>query len=178
MNRFSKLPAINDNGFKLSESVAIFHYLGRKGFIPERWYPKDVKTLAKIDEYLQWNHNNLHIGAGMLFFMQQVIPMRTGKQPSVEEVKEQEKMLNRNLIDLENIWLADNKFVAGDEITFADLLAASAIEQTLIVLFTVDGRKYPKVHKWLQEVRDYFGPLFVEAHNFVYVYAKKNKEKV
>lgn len=174
VNRFHKVPAINDNGFQLSESVAIFHYLGRKEIIPERWYPKDLKTLTRIDEYLQWNHNNLHLGAGMLFFIQWVLPFRTGEKPTSAQIESQKKTLTKNLDDLENIWLKDTKFVTGDEITFADLMAVSAIEQVVgMKLFKFEDGKHAKVQAWINAVREYFGPTFKEAHQVVYKYGEK-----
>jgi glutathione S-transferase len=174
VNRFHKLPAINDNGFKLSESVAIFNYLGRKGAIPERWYPRDTKSLTKIDEYLQWQHNNLFMGAGILFYMQLVAPLRNGVLPSAEQIEFQKKNLVRNLNEMEYIWLHDTKFLTGNEITFADLMAASSIEQVVgMKLFKFEKYQHERVQKWLEEVRQYFGPTFKEAHRYVYKYGEK-----
>lgn len=177
MNRFHKLPAINDNGFKLSETVAIFHYLGRKEIIPERWYPKDLKARTRIDEFLQWNHNNLHMGAGMLFYMQWVLPFRTGVKPSERQVEAQKRSLVKCLDDLENLWLKESKFLAGNEVTFADLIAVSAVEQVIgMRLYEFEDKKHENVKKWLEEVRQYFGPAFKEAHQYVYKYGERIKE--
>lgn len=177
VNRFHKLPAINDNGFKLSETVAIFHYLGRKEIIPERWYPKDLKTRARIDEFLQWNHNNLHLGAGMLFFIQWILPFKTGVKPSVAEIDAQKRTLVKCLDDLDSIWLKDNKFLTGSEVTFADLIASSAIEQVIgMRLYEFEDQKHGNVKKWIDNVRQYFGPSFMEAHQFVYKYGKRIEE--
>lgn len=177
VNRFHKVPAINDDGFKLAESVAIFHYLGRKRTIPERWYPSDIKALSRIDEYLQWQHNNLLMAAGMLFYMQTLTPMKTGKMPAQKEIDQQKRTLIKSLDDLENIWLKDNKFLAGNEVTFADLMAASTIEQVIgLRLFSFDANKHQKVQKWREAVREFFGPTFKEAHHFVYKYGEKLAE--
>ena len=64
ISRFNKIPVIHHNGFKLTESVAIFHYLSRQGIIPSIWNPSDSKERAKIDEYNEWEHNNLRMTAG------------------------------------------------------------------------------------------------------------------
>lgn len=162
----------------LSESVAIFHYLGRQRVIPERWYPTDLKSLARIDEYLEWNHNNLHIGAGMLFYMIQVTPLLTGEQPTAEALLSQKRTLNRCLDDLENLWLRDNKFLTGNEISFADIVAASAVEQVIgMNLFKFEENRHNKVKKWLNDVKEFFGPHFKEAHKIVYKYGAGNIEK-
>lgn len=168
MNRFKKVPVINDDGFTLAESVAIFHYLGRKRIIPERWYPSDVRSRMKIDEYLQWNHNNLLAAAGLLF--------RTTFVLQVDDealIAQQKRTLVGILNVLENVWLCDKKFLVGSEITFPDLMAASVLEQVIgIKLFKVDAQIYPRISKWLDEVRKFFGPTYQEAHKYVYKYGE------
>lgn len=166
VNRFLKVPAINDNGFKLSESVAIFHYLGRSGIIPEQWYPKELKARTRIDEYLQWNHNNINYAAGMYFRLKWLL------KADEKEIKTQERILIKSLSDLENIWLCDNRFVAGSEVTFADLMAVCLLEQVVgMKLFTINEQQFPRVVKWMEDVRLSFSPHFQEAHKFVYKFA-------
>jgi glutathione S-transferase len=178
VNRFNKVPAIKEGDIKLSESVAIFHFLGRKGIIPSTWYPKDAKKLAKIDEYLQWQHGNLFNGAGILFYMQWVIPIQTGVKPIAEDIKEQIDFLNKNLYDLENIWLKENSFLIGNEISFADLMAVSMIEQVVALkLFKLDIQKYPKVSNWINYIRNYFGVPYIKAHEVIKKYGSKIASK-
>lgn len=168
VNRLHKVPAINDNGFMLSESVAIFHYLGRKGSLTDRWYPSDLKALTSIDEYLQWQHNNLTIGAGMTF-RALTNSLTNGAEPSAEEIELYKRTLIKSLDDLECIWLKDNKFLVGDEVTFADLMAASLLEQVVgTKLYKLDEKRHPKTKCWFDEVRKHFGVPFIEAHQFVY----------
>lgn len=70
INRFQKVPCIHDteNDFKLSESVAIFRYLMDKNpKVADRWYPRNAKIRALIDEYLEWQHNNTRLFAATYF---------------------------------------------------------------------------------------------------------------
>lgn len=174
MNRFHKVPAIKENDLLLSESVAIFHHLGRKEILPSRWYPKDLKKLAKIDEYLQWQHTNLFSGAGMLFYMQFVEPLRTGVRPSVEEVENQIRNLNKNLDDLENVWLKEYTFLTGNEISFADLMGVCQLQQVIALkLFQIDEKKHARVNKWHARVTCFFGDSFSYAHRIIYSYGEK-----
>lgn len=39
-------------------SIAILRYLCRTYNVADHWYPKDYKKQARIDEYLEWQHNN------------------------------------------------------------------------------------------------------------------------
>lgn len=175
VNRFQKVPTINENGFLLSESLAIFHYLGRRGIIPERWYPKkDLKAVIRIDECLQWQHTNLINGAGTLFYIQWVLPLKTGEKPSRNEIENQIRILSKNLDDLENDWLKHNKFLTGSEVTFADLMAACMLEQVIgLKLFKIDKKRHALVAVWIEEIRTYFGEHFQEAHHFIYLYGER-----
>lgn len=55
------MPAIKENDLMLLESEAISHYLGREEIVPSRWYPKDLKPMVKMDEYLHWQQNLCNI---------------------------------------------------------------------------------------------------------------------
>ena len=51
INRFHKVPVIHDNeGFKLSETVAIYHYLTRKNIIPSSNDSKKEEKIARNNE--------------------------------------------------------------------------------------------------------------------------------
>ena len=80
VNRFQKVPCIDDNGFKLSESVAIFRYLAAENQIEDHWYPVDVKKRALVDEYMEWQHNNTRITCAMFFQTKWLIPLMTGSK--------------------------------------------------------------------------------------------------
>lgn len=54
VNRFQKVPALVDNTFQLSESIAMFRYIAAKEKFDDHWYPKDLQTRGRIDEYLEW----------------------------------------------------------------------------------------------------------------------------
>lgn len=134
VNRFKKVPAIVDsNGFKLSESVAIFRYLAAKNEISDNWYPKDLQKRGRIDEYMEWQHMNTRQTCMYYFILKYLKPRTTGKEPGDDQIvmtsqKQMEEVLDR----MENLWLDDkpNTFIGGlSEISFADILAACELEQ-------------------------------------------------
>lgn len=178
INRFNKVPVIHENdGFKLSETVAIYHYLGRKRLIP---YPADdFKQIARIDEYLSWQHNSLASSTGILFFDAWVKPFRNinviphGQMVNVGRSLEY-VVLDQSLDDLEKIWLNDSKFLVGDEPTFADLIAACLIMQVVgIKLYSLDANKFPKVAQWLLSVKNFYNPEFDNAHQMIYKFGER-----
>lgn len=137
INRFQKVPCIDDDGFKLSESVAIFRYVmqSKKDYFDDHWYPNDNKSRAMIDEYLEWQHNNTRLGCAMYFQSKFLIPKMSGQPVSENKVQAFKKQMEGALTSLENIWLesADKQFIASKEISFADILAACELEQPKMV---------------------------------------------
>lgn len=180
VNRHHKLPVIHDNdGFRLAETIAIYHYLGRQGIISERWYPKDVRKLTKIDEFLSWNHNDLFLTTGSIFIDAWIKPYRDvggTEHGMMNNVKNPTEFvdIHKSLMMLENVWLEDSKYLIDDEPTFAEIIAACELMQIIgLRLFTIDQGKYPRVSRWLQDTKDFFNPQFDEAHKFVYKYGEK-----
>jgi glutathione S-transferase len=138
VNRFQKVPCIVDSdGFKLSESVAIFRYLmqNKKESFGDNWYPSDIRTRALIDEYLEWQHNNTRLGCAMYFQSKFLIPKISGQPPNESKVAAFKKQMENSLDLLENVWLAsaEKNFLATKEISFADILAACELEQPKMV---------------------------------------------
>ncbi len=80
INPNGKVPAMTDMHGKINlfESHAILKYLHESRGSPDHWYPKDPRKRAKVDEYLDWHHNGLRLGAGGYFFRKYVSPL-TGK---------------------------------------------------------------------------------------------------
>uniref|UniRef100_U5ESX6 glutathione transferase n=1 Tax=Corethrella appendiculata TaxID=1370023 RepID=U5ESX6_9DIPT len=174
INRFQKVPCIIHNDFKLSESVAIFRYLMREYKIPDHWYPKDSKVRAKVDEYLEWQHINTRLACARYFQAIWLKP-KMGQTVSENEVNESKFYMEYVLDLFENIWLQDgNKFITGNEITVADLLAACEIEQTKVTGYNAcEGR--PKLQKYLETVRAETNPFYDEAHKLIYKLTPKSK---
>lgn len=151
--------------------------MGRKKIIS---YPNDAKKIAKIDEFLCWQHNSLLASTGKIFYDSWIKPfnpsflmpphgmmINVGKPSNFVA-------LNQSLSDIESVWLKDQKFLASNEATFADLMAACAIMQIVeLKLYKLDGKRYPKLIKWLEDVKEEFNPEFDEAHKIVYKMGEK-----
>lgn len=132
INRFQKVPVIDDNGFKLAESVAILHYLDRKHEFPglKTLYPESINEKALVDEYLQWQHLNTRANCAMYFIYHWMLPMLNGSVPEAKKSRDITARMERTLDDLENIWLKEGqRFLTGDRLTAADIWAACELEQ-------------------------------------------------
>lgn len=134
VNRFKKVPAIVDNGYQLSESVAIFRYLASRNKIDDHWYPKNDKVRGRIDEYLEWQHVNTRQTCMQYFILSYLKPLTIG--PSADDahiIATAEKQMNSILDLFENLWLRPGCFISGtNQLSFADVLAACELEQPSI----------------------------------------------
>ncbi|KAG5684919.1 hypothetical protein PVAND_014127 [Polypedilum vanderplanki] len=180
VNRFQKVPCIVDGDFQLSESVAIFRYLieTRNG-VAENWYPKELKTRALVDEFLEYQHNAVRLPCAMYFQTKFLIPIFSGKPVNEERVRSFKKQMENSLDALENIWLqsTEKEFLATKEISFADVLAACELEQPKMAGYnTFEGR--PKLTKWYERVKEVTNPYYDEAHVIVNKVIQKNKSKL
>lgn len=131
VNRFKKVPCIKENNLKLSESVAIVKYLSREYQIPDHWYPNNSQHRAQVDEYLEWQHLNTRLACAQLFQTLWIQPKMFGKPVDEKKLKEVQKYVETTLDAVDKIWLGqNNKFLIGNEISVADLFAATEILQT------------------------------------------------
>lgn len=132
VNRFKKVPAIVDNGFQLSESVAIFRYLARRHNIGDPWYPKDDQVRARVDEYLEWQHVNTRQTCTQFFILAYLKKRTIGSSPDdVPVIASAQRQMSDSLDKLEKLWLKPSRFISGtDQFSFADVLAACELEQT------------------------------------------------
>ncbi|XP_045129234.1 glutathione S-transferase theta-1-like [Portunus trituberculatus] len=166
INPFQQVPAIDDNGFKLSESVAILRYLCREHNIDDHWYPKDSKAQARVDQYLEWQHVNTRISCAMYFQHKFLIPKMFGTEVNEKKVADFQSRMEDALENFETIWLKDQLFLAGNKASIADILAACELEQPSMAGYDVcEGR--PLVTAWLQRVREAFHPYYDEGHAIV-----------
>jgi len=69
---------------------------------------------------------------------------------------------------MENIFLADQPYLCGRDISIGDLLGICELMQPVIVGHKVFTNR-PKLEAWATRVKDRLNPHFDEAHKFVYI---------
>ncbi|XP_030316433.1 glutathione S-transferase theta-1-like [Calypte anna] len=164
VNILMKVPALKDGSFTLSESIAILLYLARKFKTPDHWYPSDLEKRARVDEYLSWQHINIRGKGSKLFLTKALVPVLTGQPLSPEKLEGVTEELNIVLKQFEEVFLQDKLFIAGSEISLADLVALVELMQPVSAGYDLFEER-PKLAQWRRRVEEAVGKqLFQEAH--------------
>ncbi|XP_042193068.1 glutathione S-transferase theta-2 isoform X1 [Callorhinchus milii] len=174
LNPMRKVPVIVDNGFVLTESVAILKYLASTYDVPQNWYPRDPQRRAKVDEYMAWQHLNTRMNTAKVFIFEVLIPQMTSQPVDDQKVSKALKDLEGTLDMLETMFLKDKPFLCGDDLTLADLLAICELMQPLggdrDVL-----KERPKLASWRSRVQSALGKTFEDVHAIVYRLRNKSR---
>uniref|UniRef100_A0A672MN32 glutathione transferase n=1 Tax=Sinocyclocheilus grahami TaxID=75366 RepID=A0A672MN32_SINGR len=180
LNPMQKLPVLEDNGFVLTESDAILKYLAIAYNVPDHWYPKMPEKRARVDEYTAWNHANMRTHISSIFLHEvgfDVLLPRMGQPANPEKLKKVLADLDGTLDKLENVFLKNQAFLCGDDISLADLLAVCELMQPLC-----SGRDIlkdrPKLLSWRSQVQSALSDSFEEAHSVVYQIREKFTAKL
>ncbi|KAL3857555.1 hypothetical protein ACJMK2_012207 [Sinanodonta woodiana] len=169
LNPFSRVPFIDDNGFILTESVAILRYLSQKYNVPEHWYPRsDIKKQSRVDQYLNWQHLNLRLNAAMTFQHLLLIPLMRNKPVDQKKVERFKLGLAESLMYMETYFLKDQMFLCGDDISVADILGACELMQLNAVMEEKLYESNPVLDAWMKRVKARLQPNFDEAHQITY----------
>jgi glutathione S-transferase len=151
VNPSGMVPAIDDEGFVLTECSAILKYLAEKHNSPA--YPKDIQKRARINERMDWFNTQFYREYAYHMIYPQIFPHHgrgsdEATKATVEWGKEQlkrwTKVLNDDII-------GKHKFVAGDEISIADYLGAGIVSVGDVT--RVDLSKYPNIDRWMKTMR-------------------------
>ncbi|MFK8021421.1 MAG: glutathione S-transferase family protein [Pseudomonadales bacterium] len=147
-----------DTGFMLSEAHAIMCYLARK----HKWtdlYPEGLQQRAKVDWYLHYHHRSVRDASlGM-------VAPRIRKDLNIPDIMQQSAASNltRALKAFESGWLAKSRFLAGDEMTLADIAAYVEIGQLQPQFTNVyNFAPFPNVQRWMNEM------ALVDGHDDVH----------
>ncbi|XP_060067897.1 glutathione S-transferase theta-1-like [Ylistrum balloti] len=161
-----RLPVIEDGGFILTECVAILKYLAVKYNVPDHWYPRtDLKAQARIDEYMNYQHLNTRTNMAMLFQNLWLLPMMLNRPIDRKKVDRYSNNVGVVIHQIDEYFLKDNRpFIAGDNISLADLLGLCEMMQLYACCQEKFIESNPKVNAWAERVKLKLAPYFDEAN--------------
>lgn len=145
LNPQKEIPVLHDDGFFLSESAAILQYLADKYSETDTIYPRNHKDRALVNHRLAFHLASYyrHIGEYVMapiFFDYERTPLGLKKVQTV--------------LDTFNTILEKQgtKYCAGENLTIADLLLASAT--MCLEAISMDLGAYPAVEKWYNTFKE------------------------
>ncbi|MFI3256069.1 MAG: glutathione-dependent disulfide-bond oxidoreductase [Psittacicella sp.] len=146
INPNSKIPALLDttNGVKSFESSSILIYLAEKF---QQFIPKDLDARTQCFNWLFWSHGSAPIiGGGFGHFFNYA-------PEEFEYPINRFSMEARRLFDVLDRRLANNKFLAGDEYSIADIAAYPWYGQLALGNLYYGADKFLKTHEYKNVLR-------------------------
>ena len=148
-----------DTGFLLSESHAIMSYLCNK-YDWNDMYPKNLEQRGKVDSYLHLHHRNVREASIGL-----VAPkVRKDLKFSEDFLRTSKANIEKAFKAIDEGWLADSRFLVGDNLTIADISAYVEIGQLqkgFTNIYNFDT--LPNIKRWLEEMKT------VDSHDDIHV---------
>lgn len=147
INPAGKVPAIDDDGFKMFESNAIIRYLADKNNSP--LYPRDLRERAVVDMWLDFG--SMHVGTALskVIYNRVFMPLR-GMPADENFLQEGLKFLDRFLPVVDN-QLAGKKHITGNNLTLADINLLALCDPCEIA--AIDISPYKNIVRWRETLR-------------------------
>ncbi len=145
INQLGKVPAIEDNGFVLSESDAICRYLANKS---GKLYPDEIQTRARIDRWMDIAAQTVLLQMSKILFNRFFAPM-LGEEPNQTSIDEGQRNLAVILPHI-NTQLTQTKYLGGNELSIADISMLAAIDP--FDMIEIDLSIYPDIQQWREEL--------------------------
>jgi glutathione S-transferase len=147
INPNGALPAATDGDFALSESNAILQYaadLSGSG----QYYPKDLKQRADINRWLLWEASTWFPSC-YTYLVEYVVKPLLKAQPDEATIAKESPNWHR-LAGILDARLAKSKWLAGDDVTIADIAVAAPMHLHKWQRLPLDD--HPNLKRWMMDV--------------------------
>ena len=143
LNPNGAVPTIDDDGFVLSESMAINMYLAKKH---GKLYPADARNEALMWQWSLWETDRLD--RQMTLYANHASVLPEAQRDAALATSTWEAIVAA--LDVLEIALGKGRWLAGADFSVADLNVASAMFRAL----SFDLVKWPRVNEWLHRCWD------------------------
>jgi glutathione S-transferase len=141
---FGQVPTIQDEGFELYESRAISRYINEK--VNGNLVPKDAAGRARMEQWISIETSNFS-GAAMKFVYEHVF-----KRPQTQETLQAAEKQVDLALDVMERQLASQQFVAGSQLSIADICFMPYFEYLQASPIKENIAKRGKVADWWNRV--------------------------
>ena len=148
MNPNGLIPVLKDNDLVVFESAAILRYIAAQ-YGSDSFWPGNVKTRAKLDQWAEWTKTTLcPVLIYQVFWTLVRIP---SKDRNMDELAAQVQTLGP-LMTMASSQLAETAYLGGDDFTFADVMFG----HTLYRYFTLEIERpnLPNLEKYYLRLQD------------------------
>lgn len=147
-----KMPAIDDDGYKLADSSAICHYIEARHPDPVL-IPGDAKERGRVIWWDKYADTVLMPTGGKMFFNRVVAPIfmkKPGNDEMADKAEAEELPVILNYLEGE---VPDaGAFLVGDTLSLADISLASPFANLSHAGVTIDAKRFPKVKAWTESM--------------------------
>jgi glutathione S-transferase len=160
------VPALDDDGFILTESSAMLKYLAEK--TGSATYPEDPQARARVNEIMDWFNSNFYREIGYHLVYPQCFPSHKREPDAMnqsvidwglEQTKKQLEILDHKW----HTFAGGGKYLTGDQLTIADYFGSELA--ACGDLIRVDWSGYANVARWLDSMKAL--PAWAPVHEVI-----------
>lgn len=147
INPKGKVPALEDDGFLLSESAPIMRYMARQH--KSDLYPSEFQARAKVEQWMDFCIHHVRSPMARIQFNRLIAPM-LGQAADEASIHMGLHLLAESLPHIETR-LTDNKFLVGDRLSLADITLLGSLDPVDLLKF--DLSDYSNITAWRERMR-------------------------
>lgn len=145
INPNATVPAAVDGDLTIFESNAILQYAAEGN---DKAYPKDPKQRALVNMWLLWEAS-AWFGSSYVYLVEYVVKPLLKGEPDQTVIDAEAPKWNK-LASVLNKQLEKTKFLAGDNVTIADIAVAAPMHLHAAQRLPLDS--HPKLKAWIGEI--------------------------
>lgn len=142
INLYGKVPALDDDGFKLAESNAIIRYLANKQ--ESILYPHELKPRALVDQWLDFISQHVATASSKILFNTYFYQL-AGVAIDERSLQDGHQFLEQYLPIIEK-QLINHPYVNGEAMTLADISLLSALDACEVIKINLS--LYSHLENW------------------------------
>jgi len=150
---FGKIPAFDDDGYRLADSSAIIHYLEAKYPQPEL-IPADPKERGRTIWFDEFADTILFACGAKIFFNRIVAPRFLKRDGDLEAAANAQRDELPPLLDYLEQVIPDDGFLVGGRLTLADIAVASPFANFRHCGVVIDEQRRPRLAEYLKAIMD------------------------